>query len=79
MALTRRQIDQLLKAVSLTRSDEPTCDQCLRDLAEFAERYLANKAVSEGLRAIEHHLAVCPECREEYQTLLAALKDTENL
>jgi len=74
MALSRREIDVLIKSVSLTRPDEVTCDECLNDLAEFAEHFLEGKSISESLRAVEHHLAICAECQEEYQLLLTALQ-----
>jgi len=77
MKLSRQQIDELIKTVSLTRSDELTCDDCLKDLAEFAEGSLTGKSISDGLQALQHHLAICAECREEYEALLTALKNTE--
>ena len=77
MALSRQQIDALVKAVSLTNEVEMTCDECLKELAEFAERSLSGKSISEGMKAIEHHLTICAECHEEYKALLAALKDAE--
>lgn len=77
MALSRRQIDELLKTVSLTKSDEVTCDQCLLNLAEFAERSLEGRSIPDGLQAIEHHLAICAECKEEFEALLAALKNAK--
>ena len=77
MVLSREQIDTLIKTVSLTRSNELTCDECLKDLAVFAESSLAGKSIPEMLQAIEHHLTVCEECKEEYQALLTALKVTE--
>ena len=77
MALSRREIDALINTVSLTRAEELTCDECLKGLAEFAEHSLQGKSVPEGLQAIEHHLAICAECQEEYQALHTALKDEE--
>ena len=74
MALSRKEIDALMKAIALTRSDELNCDECLKKLAEFAEGSLEGKSIDDSLKAVEHHLAICPECQEEYQTLLAALK-----
>ena len=74
MALSRGQIKELIRTLSLTRAEEPTCDECLKKLGEFAENELEGKSVPESLRAIEHHLALCGECREEYEALLAALK-----
>jgi hypothetical protein len=77
MALSKKEIDALLKAVSLTRGKELTCDECLRDLAEFAEHSLAGKSLPEGLHAVELHLAICGECQEEYRALLTALQQSE--
>lgn len=75
MALSRREIEALIKAVSLTRTDEVTCDECMKELAEFAERTLEGQSITASLKSIEHHLAACPECKEEYEALLVALKD----
>ena len=75
MALSRKEIDDLMKAIALTRSEELACDECLKELAEFAERSLEGKSIDDCFKAVEHHLAICPECQEEYETLLAALKD----
>lgn len=75
MALSRKEIGELLRSVSLTRSDEVTCDECLKRLAEFAERCLEGNSIPDGLQTIEHHLAICTECKEEYEALLAAMKN----
>lgn len=77
MTLSRQQIEELIKGVSLTRDEEVTCDECLGDLAEFAERMLEGKSLPDGLRAVEHHLEICAECHEEYAALLRALKQAE--
>jgi hypothetical protein len=74
MALSRREIESLIKTVSLTRSNELDCGDCLQELAEFAESTLTGKSISEGLEAVEHHLAVCNECKEEFEALLKALE-----
>ena len=78
MALTRRQIDALIKTVSLTKPDEATCGECLKDLGEFAEHQLAGKPISEGLNAIENHLLICQECLEEYEALLRILRNIKD-
>ncbi len=46
-------------------------------LAEFAERSLEGKPIPEALQAIQHHLAICAECQEEYEALLTALTEAE--
>ena len=77
MGLSKEEIEGLIKSVALTRPEEATCDECLTDLAEFAERSLQGKSIPESLQAIEHHLAICAECQEEYQALFAALREVD--
>lgn len=73
MKLTSEQIDGLMKLIGLTREHELTCDECLDQVSEFAEYQLTGKPVPAALEAIEHHLAICTECREEYDALRRAL------
>ncbi len=74
MPLNDEQIDGLMKLIGLTRERELTCDECLALVAEFAECELAGKTPREALDAVQHHLDLCFECREEYKALLAALR-----
>ncbi len=73
MSLSKKQIDGLMRLVGLTKDDEINCEQCLAVVAEFAEQQLSGKSIAEGLQAVEHHLSICDECREEYEALLKTL------
>ncbi len=77
MPLSKKEIDNLMRQVGLTKDSEINCEQCLAIVAEFAEHQLAGKSVAEGLTAIEHHLSICGECREEYEALLRTLDASE--
>ena len=74
MTLTKKQIHELVRLIGLTKDKEINCDQCLLLVAEFAEQELAGKSLSDGLKAVEHHLSICAECREEYHVLQRAMK-----
>jgi hypothetical protein len=74
MSLSREEIAELLRLTGLTRDEEIDCDQCMARVAEFAERKLVGRSVSAGLEAVAHHLSICSECCEEYESLLQALK-----
>ena len=74
MKLTDEHAQGLATTLSLTRETELNCSECLDHVAEFAESELAGKAISGALEAVEHHLALCGECREEFESLLAVLK-----
>lgn len=78
MPLSKKEIDGLVQLIGLTKDHEINCEQCLSLIAEFAERELAGKPIPEGLKAVEHHLSICAECREEYQALQRALKAMED-
>ncbi|MGI9456174.1 MAG: Mut7-C RNAse domain-containing protein [Aeoliella sp.] len=75
MSLSQQQIDELLNMLALTRPEESTCDECGEQLAEFAENQLAGRSVPEALQAIEHHLALCSDCCELFESLMAALEE----
>lgn len=77
MPLSEKEIQSLLRMVDLTKEDEINCDQCLAQVAAFAEQELAGRSIPDSLVAIEHHLAVCGECREEYKALQRALEGLE--
>lgn len=74
MVLSKDQLEILSKMLLLTQSQELTCDECLKHMAEFAENAIADQSVPEDLKAVEHHLALCGECEEEFRALLAALQ-----
>jgi uncharacterized protein with PIN domain len=78
MSLSKEQMDALVRLIGLTKEDEINCECCLERVAEFAERELAGKSIPESLEAVKQHLAVCGECREEYEALERALKELES-
>lgn len=77
MPLSKKEIDGLLRLVGLTEDSEINCEQCLAVVAEFAEQQLTGKSIHEGLKAVEHHLSVCAECREEYEALRQTLDNMD--
>jgi hypothetical protein len=72
--LTSEQVGGILKMLGLTTEREITCGECLQHVSEFAEAQLAGQPVNEIITSVEQHLALCPECREEYEALMAVLK-----
>ena len=75
MSLTRQQIDALLGMLAQTHDRELTCDECAGKLAEFIENNLPGKCAPEGLEAVEQHLKLCGDCREEFEGLREALRE----
>ena len=73
MSLSKSQIEQLLRLVGQTEDQELNCEECLALVAEFAESQLPGKSIPAGLQAVEQHLTICDECREEYEALKLSL------
>ena len=67
--LTSGQVGSIVKMLGLTTDREFNCSECLQHVSEFAECHLANKPPTEVIASVEQHLALCPECREEYEAL----------
>lgn len=78
MPLSKEELDGLMRLISLTKDSEINCEQCLALVSEFAEQSLAGKSIPDGLRAVEHHLSICAECREVYEALQRALQDIDD-
>jgi len=72
--LTREQIGSIVRMLGLTADREFNCSECLQHVSEYAESQLANRPADEVITRVEQHLALCPECREEYEALLKILQ-----
>lgn len=76
MTLTPAVLRQLVEKVLDTRPVEVGCDDCAVRLDRFAEMTLAGLEPREALPLIEEHLEMCPCCREEFEALVDALRET---
>ena len=74
MKLDADELAVLLNALALTRDDELNCDECLAVVARFVESELSGKTPAEAFERVRQHLAICADCREEYEALLAAIR-----
>ena len=76
--MSEEKFNELLRMLALTRDQEMTCDECFVQMAEFVEHKLAGKSIPESLKCIDEHLELCGECRDEFESLKAALiSDTD--
>ena len=68
-------IKALLAATLETRPQEIDCLEWLDKADGYAELRKRGEAIPEDLELVHHHLAVCPECTEEFEALLDLLED----
>jgi hypothetical protein len=69
---------------SLTRllgpgEPEVGCDECFDYLDRYVELELAGADADAGVPGLRAHLAGCPACREEYESLRALVGGAEAL
>ena len=66
-----------LRVLEEVRTEELTCDEIFSKLDEYVDRQADKKDAAELMPLIREHLDVCPECCEEYETLLRVIEETE--
>lgn len=63
---------ELLRVVAATAETEIDCDELLSRVAALLDARRAGADVPPELMPVLQHLAVCPECKQEFDALLEA-------
>jgi hypothetical protein len=71
-------IQKVIKSLSITLDEELTCGECYQEVDKYVDMLRDGKAVSEIMPLVQHHLTLCPPCREEFEALLEALSSAED-
>jgi len=71
-----QQMQKMLTMIAGTRPEEISCDEAYAFLDEYAERISRGEDVAALMPLVHHHLAMCPDCREEFDALLRAMEAT---
>ena len=75
MKLDPEQVKTLLASTLNTRPQEIDCDEWLENVARYAELHKRGDEIPGELQPVSQHVAVCPECKEEFEALLTLLDD----
>lgn len=71
---SEKKLLELLASITETDEDEIDCDDFIDRAAAYAEHIDPNISLSEKFFAEAKHLRICPDCRDEFETLLAVLR-----
>jgi hypothetical protein len=73
MMMTRRPDDPERVLARLVGPDGPeiSCERCFDELDRYVELEVAGADVDSEIPGLRAHLAGCPACREEHESLLA--------
>ncbi len=74
MAMTSDQAKKMLRMIEKTQDEELSCDEVFELLAVYAEKAARGEDVGDLFPLVEHHLEMCPDCREEYEAVMRILE-----
>lgn len=65
---------KMVEMISHTAEVELTCDEVFELIDQFTEMAQRGENVAELMPLVQHHLGMCPDCREEYEALKRVLE-----
>ena len=68
------EFQKLLKMIENTQEVEFSCDDVYHLLDQYSEAVVQGKNAEELMPLVEHHIDICPDCREEFEALLRVLQ-----
>jgi hypothetical protein len=74
MAMTSDQAKKMLMMIEKTQDEELSCDEVFELLDVYAEKAARGEDVGDLFPLVEHHLEMCPDCREEYEAVMRILE-----
>ena len=69
---------KMLQSLAMTEEYEISCDEVFAVLDQFTEAVMRGENVLLFMPLVYQHLDMCPDCREEYETLLRMLQPLFN-
>ena len=69
---------KMLQSLAMTEEHQISCDEVYAVLDQFAEAVMRGENVLFFMPLVRQHLDMCPDCREEYETLLRMLQPAFN-
>jgi hypothetical protein len=68
------EVKTALAMMAMTHEQELSCDEVHALIDQFAEMQMRGENPARLFPLVQRHLDMCPECREEFEALLAALQ-----
>ena len=69
-----RQLKRMIHMVEATSETEIACQEAYRLLDQYADMVIRGEDPYLVMPQVKHHLAMCADCREEFEVLLRALR-----
>ncbi len=67
-------VQKLIQMVENTQEVEFSCEDVYNILDQYTELVYRGDDSAELMPLVEHHIEICPDCREEFEALLRILE-----
>ena len=67
-------VQKVAEQVAMTHEVEYSCDEVLHVLDQVAEAFLRGEDVARLMPLVWRHLAMCADCRQEFEALVRILR-----
>ena len=67
-------VQKLIQMVENTQEVEFSCEDVYNILDQYTELVYRGDDSAELMPLVEHHIEICPDCREEFEALLRVLE-----
>jgi len=67
-------IQKLMEMVENTQEVEFSCEDVYKILDQYTELVYRGEDSTQIMPLVEHHIEICPDCREEFESLLRILE-----
>ncbi len=74
VGVRRGETAKMLAMAQATRDQELACEEAHALMDQFAERVAHGENAAALMPLVQHHLDLCPGCREEYEALLRMIE-----
>ena len=68
------EFQKLIQMVEITQEIEFSCDDVYQILDQYTEMVYRGENAEKLMPLVEHHIEICPDCREEFEALLRILQ-----
>jgi predicted component of type VI protein secretion system len=72
--MSPEQLAKLARQLEQTQETEYSCEDVFRLLDRFAESVRRGEDAAKLMPLVQHHLDLCPDCREEFEALMRVLR-----
>ncbi|MCP4421198.1 MAG: hypothetical protein GY805_31690 [Chloroflexi bacterium] len=76
--ITKEDVVTLMHRLEKTLEDSYSCEESFALLDEYVELVATDEEAKRLMPLIKNHLDMCPDCREEFETLLYILKTADS-